>query len=109
MKFEIDDSGMKEFVANLEQASKKAEKLKRNPKVSFDDLFNPVFMTKFTNYDAIDSFLLAAGIDPTSQESFDAFPQAKLDEFVAANSHFSSFQEMFDTAIGKYLFGDLID
>lgn len=109
MKFEFDDSGMEDFMAKLDQTSKKAEILTHNPEVSFDDLFNRLFMIRHTNYDSIDSFLLAVGIDPTSQESFDALPQTKLDEFVAANSQFSSFQEMHDTAVEKYIFGSLID
>ena len=109
MKFEFDDSGLKDFIAKLDQASTTAEELEHNPTVSFDDPFNPHFMVKHTSYDSIDSFLLAAGIDPTSQESFDAFPQKKLDEFVAANSRFFSFQEMHNTAAAKYIFGDLID
>jgi hypothetical protein len=73
-----------------------------------EKLLTPKFMKKYTNYDNFDDFIFASKLLPKnatsfSYEIFKTIPITKLDNFVRANSVFDTWDEMFDSATGRYL------
>ncbi|MCD9217872.1 hypothetical protein LUB13_00315 [Lactobacillus delbrueckii subsp. lactis] len=95
MSFEI--NGLSEFqkkIEKLEQLSKKEHS------VSLVELFTDTFMTSNTSFDNCDDFFKSIGID--TEEQLKAMPEEQMDEFVAKNTSFSSWQEMLATASSEY-------
>ena len=71
-------------------------------------LLTPRFMKKYTNYDNFDDFIIDSNLLPKNislftYEIFKTIPITKLDNFVKANSVFNTWDEMFDSATGRYL------
>ena len=65
-------------------------------------------MKKYTKYDNILDFLNAGNILPENTEeiTFDIFKKIKgfkLDQYIKNNTKFKNWDEMFDTATGRYL------
>lgn len=95
MSFEI--NGLSDFqkkIEKLEQLSKKEHS------VSLVELFTDTFMTSNTSFDNCDDFFKSIGID--TEEQLKAMPEEQMDEFVAKNTSFSSWQEMLATASSEY-------
>src|SRR5690606_33832611 len=89
----------KKGLKNLEkEILRKAKALEGN--VTLDELFTDDFMQRYSRYETMSSFFSACGI--SSAEEFQAFPDAKLDVFVKANSDFKSWEEMKSTAAAEY-------
>lgn len=107
MGFEFDFSELEELQKKIDHAAKKAQELEGENTVPFDDCFSPSFMQHHTSFNNIDDFLSAAGIDPSSQASFDNFPENELDRFVKDNSSFSSWEDMLSEALEKWTFDQL--
>nr|DAQ35650.1 MAG TPA: hypothetical protein [Caudoviricetes sp.] len=94
MKFEFkyDDCGLKNMIKKLETAGKSTE-----GKHSFNEIFPPAFMRKYTNYSDIDNFLENCGFPYKTDEEFKAIPDDAFDEYVRKSSRFKSWKEMLDT------------
>lgn len=107
MGFKIDTSGFDEFLGKIDHAAKKAKELEGENTVPFDESFTPAFMQQYTAFRNIDDFLTAAGIDSTDPASFDSFPEDQLDNFVKANSSFSSWESMLTKALEEWTFKQL--
>jgi hypothetical protein len=71
--------------------------------VSFPELFNPNFMTTFTNFSSIDEFLKKSPFEVHSQEDFENIDTGELDKYVAENTKFSSWEEMKSKAGEMYM------
>ena len=72
------------------------------------NLFPKSFMKKYTKYENILDFLNAGNILPenTDEITFDLFKKIqgfKLDQYIKNNTKFKNWDEMFDTATGRYL------
>jgi hypothetical protein len=81
--------GVNKFLKDLQ---KKADSL--NGEVEFTQLFNPNFMTTFTNFSSSDEFLKKSPFEVHNQEDFENIDEDKLDQYVRANTRFSSWEEM---------------
>lgn len=74
-----------------------------NGEVSFPELFNPNFMTTFTNFNDIGDFFSKSPFEIHSQDDFENIDKNELDKFVKGNTRFSSWEEMKNKAGEIYL------
>lgn len=81
-----------ERVAN-EQGSQQA--------VSYQDLFNPQFMQKNTQFTTIDFFIKGLGIKEF--QKIDQLDQSVIDNFVKKKTNFASWEEMQQRAVSQYM------
>ena len=88
MGIEVDLSGLEQLERNLEKLDGKHE-------VTGEDLLPDDFIRQNTNFQTRSAFLEASGIKSQEDMSTEAF-----DNFVAANTRFANWQEMF-TAAGR--------
>ena len=86
MSIEVDLSG-------LEQLEKNLEKLEGEQEVKAKDLMPDRFIRENTNFQTLDAFLEAGGIESQEDMETDAF-----NNFVATNTRFANWQEMFQSA-----------
>lgn len=96
MKIEFDDSGLKKFQKEIVSISNEM-----SGEVSFAELFNDAFMQKHTSYRSMDEFFGACGIK--TDDDLYAYPQDKFDDFVRANTAFSSWENMQIAAGEEYV------
>jgi 5'-3' exonuclease len=86
MNFKFDDS------------IKKIKKGIKKTKVSYNTLFNPLFMKSFTNSNNFEEFILKSGLvnsdKEVSEEAFKAIPEKDLDKYICKNTKFSSWKAM---------------
>ena len=69
--------------------------MKRVEDVTLSDFFTPKLMNQVTNFRNFEAFLVASGFGAKTAEEFDELTNADArDEFVAANSQFSSWSKM---------------
>lgn len=94
--------GMKELQNQLKKMEQSAKELEKTTSVSFDELFISTFMRKNTNYNSFEEFLAAGNFTVLSQEDFEAIPDEDMDQHVAKNTKFNSWQTMLDTAASEY-------
>lgn len=61
--------------------------------------FNKEFMSKYTEYECLESFLEAGGF------SFDieSIPEDALNQYVSSNTDFEDWQEMLDAAVAEFI------
>lgn len=76
---------------------------KENGEVSFVELFNPNFMTTFTNFSNIGEFLSRSPFEVHSQADFESIDENELDNYVNENTRFSSWEAMKNRAAELYL------
>jgi DeoR/GlpR family transcriptional regulator of sugar metabolism len=85
--------GVEVDLSGLEQREKNLEKLGGTHEVKGEDLLPDDFIRQNTNFQTRSAFLEASGIKSQEDMSTDAF-----DNFVAANTRFANWQEMFKAA-----------
>lgn len=100
MGFEI--KGLDDFQRNLKNLQKNMQKLHGKREVSFDTLFAPAFMRKYTKFSSIDELFEKSGFKVDSNEDLEKIPDAPWDEYIAANTRFRNWKEMLDTAGKAY-------
>ena len=66
--------------------------------VSFTDLFNKSFMTKFSKFSSFEELLEASNFVVNSPEDFKAIPKDKFNSHVKAFTKFSTWEEMYSKA-----------
>ena len=89
---------LQKFFKNLEKKAKDA-----SGEASFSELFNPDFMTAFTNFKSIDEFFEKSPFDINTQEDFENLNESELDNYVKENTRFSSWEEMMNEAGKRYI------
>lgn len=99
-KFEME--GMDKLQKQLKDMERAAKSLEKGESVQFDDLFNQVFMEKYTQFSSFDDFLKAGGFVVESQEEFEAIPDQDMNDHVSKTTNFRSWEEMFHAAGEKY-------
>jgi len=92
-KSKTDFSELKKFAKNIDKLSKKQE-------ITLGEILNDTFISKHSQYNNLDNLMSAIGIQ--SNEELDAFPENKLDNFINANTDFSSWQDMLQTGSDEY-------
>lgn len=83
------NNDLTKFVKELE---KKVEQARGD--VSFPELFDPNFMTTYTNYSSIDEFFKMSPFDIKNQEDFEELDEIEFNKFVSGNTRFNSWEEM---------------
>lgn len=96
MPFDKDTSGW-------ETIKKNAEELGSTDEVRFLDLMNPAFISNYTGSADFQSLCAAAGYQVDKVEDLEAVPDDLWNAFVAANTKFSSWEEMQKKAWMDYL------
>lgn len=99
----IEMEGFDELRDELEELQRRAEKLGEKEQVSFEEFFSPRFMRRHTEFDSIDAMLDASEWKIESLEDFRAIPDESWDEFVANNTRFETWEQMFGAAEEQYV------
>lgn len=93
-------TGLDQLQKDIEKMKDNAERLSKKTQVSFDELFTPEFMRKYTNFSSIDELLDDCGYGDLSKDEFEARPD--IDIKISERTKFKSWQEMLDTAVRDY-------
>lgn len=101
MSFKLD--GFDELEKRLKKMQKGAEELEKEKEVSFEELFSPVFMRKYTSVESFDELLEKGGFVVNSQEDFANIPDAEFDEHVSKFTNFSTWEDMLGKATEQYV------
>jgi hypothetical protein len=95
-------TGLDEVRRNLRKLGDRARQLHGNHEIRFDELFNPDFMARFTNYGTIDEMVQASGFKVESADDFKQIPDAKWDAFVRQSTRFANWREMQQKAASEW-------
>jgi len=90
--------GFDQFNKELKKLEKKTKELKKGASVSFNELFNDRFMSKYTDFNNIDEFFDNSPFTVETNEDFDKIDEHELNEYVRNNSRFSDWADMQGTA-----------
>jgi hypothetical protein len=77
--------------------------MEKKPFVSFEELFIPSFMERFTVFTSFKDLLKAGGIEVNSRVDFQNIPDDVIDELITSHTFFDDWQEMLDTAAQEYV------
>ena len=95
--FSFDNSGLKKIQNNIDKLSSELES------VDFTEIFSDKFMKSNTSFSNFEKFIKLSGFDWSTQETVKKIPVEKLNEFVAANTKFSTWEQLFTTAQKQFL------
>lgn len=95
MDIKIDTSGVEKKLKDLEN---KARKLEQGTNISFEEMFNPQFMMKYTQFSNFDEMLNKSGFKVETKEDFEAIDDSEWDEYVQKTTQFTNWQEMLNEA-----------
>jgi len=98
MSFKLDLSGLENFQKDI---NKKVQNFNSKPK-TFADIFDSSFMTTYTNCSDIDNFFNNGGFSINSKEDLENINETDLDKYVADNTSFKTWNEMYKTAATLY-------
>ncbi|MCD9021941.1 hypothetical protein [Cohnella silvisoli] len=91
------------MLSELQNMPKRTEELEKTPSDSFETLFIPSFMKKFTVFTSFKEMLVAGGFEVSCEEDFQNIPDDLFDEHIANHTFFDDWQEMLDTAMQEYV------
>jgi hypothetical protein len=97
MDIDINLSGLDELEQRLQKLADNAEALDGEHEVTGEELLPDDFIRQNTNFQTRSAFLNASGIK--SQEDM---ATQEFDAFVAANTRFANWQEMFEAARAEW-------
>ena len=87
----IDTSG-------FDNLKRKLNNLEKGHKVTFDKLFPPSFIRKYTDFPSLQEMFNASGYTIETQEDFERISDEKWDAFIHAKTRFENWQEMLNKA-----------
>ena len=95
-------------ISGLDKLEKNFDRIIKNVKslsgtYSFDELFPPAFMRKYTEFPNIHAFLEACGFPAATKEEFEAIPDASFDEYVKSKTQFKDWANMQDVAANELI------
>lgn len=96
-------NGFDNAINYLNDMKKKSEQLSKKDELTFAELFTSKFMIHNTNFNTLEKFLESGKFNASTNESFNAIPEDKLDEFISSNSKFSSWDDMLSSATEEYI------
>lgn len=99
--------GFDQLQTRLQRLQRNAETLSGTQEVSFDKLFTPSFMIRYTNTATFDDFLNSGGYHVNSKEDFEAIPDKEFDAYVKENTKFNSWHDMLQAAAQAYVISQL--
>ena len=91
IKFEL--KGFKELSKNLNKLTKEMKSLEKQD-ISFDELFKPEFMRKYTQFKTINEMVDKSPFKVENEEDFKNIPDEKWDNYVREKTSFQSWDEM---------------
>jgi len=98
MKFE----GFDKLEKELRRMESAAKELSEEREVSFEELFNPDFMSEYTEFKSFKELLESGGFKVNSVEDFAAIPDDEFDEHILRTTSFDKWEDMQKTAEIKY-------
>lgn len=96
-------TGIDKVQAELKRLGKATKELEKTNFVSFEELFNPSFMSKHTSFQDFEEFLLNGGFNVNSREDFEAIPDEAMDSHVSKTTDFQSWEAMSDSAMEEFV------
>lgn len=101
---DIDD---RDVMRKLKELERKVKQIDGEHKVSFEELFPPHFMKKYTDADNFTEFLQNSSLIPIdaetiNQEMFEAIPDDKFDQYIQKHTAFGSWEFMMSTATKEW-------
>ena len=102
MEFKFELKGFEELSKNLDKVTKELKSFKEQ-KVTFNLLFSPAFMTKYSQFNTIDEMVEKSPFKVESEEDFKNIPDNEWDKFVRERTTFQSWDEMMSKAGEEYL------
>ena len=99
--------GLDKLQKDLQRMERNAKKLHGTQNISFEKLFTPAFMRKYSNYSSIDALLKAGGFQAGTNEEFESIPKKELDAHISKSTKFKSWQAMLDEAVEQYVLSQL--
>jgi hypothetical protein len=103
-KITFELKGLKEFQRNLDKITKELDSLKEQTS-TFEELFSPAFMTKYTQFKTIEDMVEKS---PIKGEKKEDFISEKWNKFVKEETSFQSWAEMLAKA-GEEYFGKKVN
>ena len=85
-------NGLDEVRRRLAEAQRRLENL--SGPLSFEELFPPGFMRKYTDFPTIDEMVAASGHDVRSTEDFEAIPESEWNDLVRQRTRFQDWDAM---------------
>jgi hypothetical protein len=85
-------TGLDEVRRRLAEAQQRLESL--SGPLSFEELFPPPFMLRYTDFPTIDDMVAASGHDVRTTEDFEAIPEAEWNDLVRARTRFQDWDAM---------------
>lgn len=92
--------GLDDFMNEVNGFVDKANKLSGKRTVSYDELFPPSFMAKYTKSKTIEEFLDDLGVHSNSELA--SLPQQTIEDKVVSETSFSSWHDMGQQATNEY-------
>ena len=99
IKFEL--KGSEELSKNIGKLTKEFESFKKQ-KVSFNELFSPGFMSRYTQFRTINEMVEKSPFKVESEEDFKNIPDKEWDNYVKEKTSFQSWDEMMSKAGEEY-------
>ena len=94
--------GLDNLQHELKKMQNKLEEVEGTRSVPMDELLNPDFMIRFTNFSSFDDLIEKSGYTVKTEEDFERIPDKEWDEFISVNTQFSSWQDMLNLAGYEY-------
>lgn len=94
----VEIEGIDDLADDLEQMAEQALGLEGSNEVPFTELMPPAFMSKYTDFESVESFIDESQWDVEGQEDFEAIPDAEFDQYVNENTRFDTWEQMFSKA-----------
>lgn len=86
--------GFDKLEKKLKQMENAAKEMDGVNEYSFEELFPPAFMRKYTSMQTIEEFLDNCGFPANTNEEFEAIPEDDFDIYVRDKTSFSSWENM---------------
>jgi len=91
---DLEISGLEELQKRLGDLAKGVEELDGEHRVTFNELFPPDFMKRYTTFESIDVMVKASGYKVENAEDFKAIPDTAWDSFVRQRTKFDNWGDM---------------
>ena len=92
-----------DFRRGIRKFQRKLERVTSEQCVTFDELFSDDFMLRHTDFPSITALFDASPFTLETNDDLAAIPEAELDAFVAANTRFTSWEEMKSAAGSEWM------
>lgn len=101
MKFEM--KGFDKLEKKLNKIQHNVNQINGNNEIPFKDLFNSTFMTRYTEFDTINSFFQNSSFTIESENDLEAIPSNELDTYVSNYTSFNSWKDMLNQASKEWI------